>query len=582
MENLRNRIDLVNIPFTDRGSRLLLLRQNHQLMIRLAERWVKWEGEVGHYRKRPPIITGFQVLSEDGQVLRNMDVETYPYVVRIQNAAGRFDWCFLDFETFLISLPSGCYGFEFDVQAERARADFRGGTLHGKRNIAYTTNARILENSIEAIEDGGFHVRLKLLVGTGQALLLNVTPRMAFNRSIPNPESALAKQEAIWKAWFDAVPPVLDEFRAQYEYAWWIMRSGLVNTRYYFTREALLPSKVHYVGVWHWDQVFHALAYRHVDTNLAEDQLRIIIDHQREDGLLPDAIHDEGLINHLALPVDADVTKPPIMAWGALKLFEKSKHRDFLEEIYEPLVRWNRWWIESNVNENGLCEYRHPFSSGLDDSPLWDSGMPVVSPDLNAFLVIQCDSLAQIARLIGQDEAANTFSRNGEILLSNMIKHLWDAEAGVFWALYNGKPIPTLTPFNLLPLLTAKLPSDICQRLTKTLTSPALFWSNHPLATVALSDTNFDPMQMWRGPVWININYFFVDALQKTGQLELAADLRRKTLELVMQHPDIYEYYHPITGERPPKAAPMFGWSASLFIEMALDETRARSKAIGA
>jgi putative isomerase len=80
----------------------------------------------------------------------------------------------------------------------------------------------------------------------------------------------------------------------------------------------------------------------------------------------------------------------------------------------------------------------------------------------------------------------------------------------------------------------------------------------------------------------VNINYFFVDALQKTGQLELAADLRRKTLEMVMQHPDIYEYYHPITGERPPKAAPMFGWSASLFIEMALDETKARSKAIGA
>jgi hypothetical protein len=60
MENLRNRIDLVNIPFTDRGSRLLLLRQNHQLMIRLAERWVKWEGEVGHYRNALPSSQAFK------------------------------------------------------------------------------------------------------------------------------------------------------------------------------------------------------------------------------------------------------------------------------------------------------------------------------------------------------------------------------------------------------------------------------------------------------------------------------------------------------------------------------------------
>jgi len=43
-----------------------------------------------------------------------------------------------------------------------------------------------------------------------------------------------------------------------------------------------------------------------------------------------------------------------------------------------------------------------------------------------------------------------------------------------------------------------------------------------------------------------------------------------------MQHSDIFEYYHPFTAEKPPKAAPMFGWSAALFIEMALAETRPR------
>lgn len=552
----------------------MLFQHDHQFLIRLAERWVKWETEVGHYRQRLPIVSDLTFLDDAGQPLTDITLETYPHVAHIQTGIGLFSWTFIDTDTLLLQLPSGCYGIEFKVYADQAHPDFRGAILRGKRNVTYTSNARLLENTIEALENHAFQIRLKILAEPGDALLLNVTPRMAFNRSIPDPSEALAKAKATWDAWFAATPPVLEQYRAQYAYAWWVMRAGLVNTRYYFTREALLPSKIHYVGVWHWDQVFHALAYRHVDTRLAEDQLRIILDHQRKDGMLPDAIHDEGLIDHLTKPVEADVTKPPIMLWGALKLFEVSQHRDFLEEIYEPLSRWNDWWMNANRNANGLCEYQHPFSSGLDDNPLWDGGMPVVSPDLNTYLIIQCDSLAQIARLIGDEEAAQRHTAMSDSLLADMMKHSWDEKSGVFRALHNGEPISTLTPFNLLPLLIGRLPEAITARLVDNLTDPNLFWTPYPIATVSVSEPSFDPMQMWRGPVWININYLFIEALERHGRLELAAQLRQKTLELIMKHEDIYEYYHPMTGQRPPKAAPMFGWSAALFIEMALDATR--------
>ena len=40
-----------------------------------------------------------------------------------------------------------------------------------------------------------------------------------------------------------------------------------------------------------------------------------------------------------------------------------------------------------------------------------------------------------------------------------------------------------------------------------------------------------------------------------------------------MTHNDIYEYYHPMTAEHPPKSAPIFGWSASVFIDLAIQET---------
>jgi hypothetical protein len=574
---MHNRIDLVNIPFTDRGSRLLLFRQEHQFSLRLAERWQKWEQEVGHYRNRPPMITHFTLLTDAGLPVTDIRVESEAHAVWLHTALGVFTWVFVDPETILLRLPAGTYRLEFRVRADRGETDRRGGALRGKRNVAYTTNAHLIENALEAPEGGLFQARLRIAAGEGHILLLNVTPRIAYNRSLPDAEAVLQTAEANWRAWISAVPPVLDIYREQYEYAWWILRAGLVNTRYYFTREALLPSKIHYVGVWHWDQVFHAIAYRYIDTRLAEDQLRIMLDHQRADGLIPDAIHDEGLVDHLTTPVNADVTKPPLMAWGALKIFEATGHRDFLEEIYEPLMRWNDWWLHFSSDPGGLAHYMHPFSSGLDDNPLWDRGMPVVAPDLNTYLVLQSDSLARIAGIIGDPDGERRFTELAAALTERMLTQLWDAQRGDFRALLHGVPLETETPFGLLPLLTGRLPRPIIERLIDRLTDPQLFWTPYPLATVARRDPDFNPMQMWRGPVWVNINYLFVEALERAGYTTLAGELRRRTLEMVMGHRDIYEYYHPLTGERPPKAAPMFGWSAALFIDLAIQETRAQT-----
>jgi hypothetical protein len=32
------------------------------------------------------------------------------------------------------------------------------------------------------------------------------------------------------------VPQVLEEYQEQYYYAWWVMRAGLLSTRFFFTR----------------------------------------------------------------------------------------------------------------------------------------------------------------------------------------------------------------------------------------------------------------------------------------------------------------------------------------------------------
>lgn len=219
---------------------------------------------------------------------------------------------------------------------------------------------------------------------------------------------------------------------------------------------------------------------------------------------------------------------------------------------------------------DGLVQYNHPYSSGLDDNPLWDHGMPVESPDLNTYLCVQMGSLADIAGFLGMHAEAAMWRKRAAAIVQRMIKHMWDEEKGIFQALLNEQPLDTLTPFNLYPLWTGQLPDAIRVALLKHLTNPEEFWGEYALPSVAYNDASFDPAVMWRGPVWVNINYFFIEALRQLGEQQLADRLREKTLNLIMNQPSIYEYYNANTGEPPSTAADVFGWTAAVFIDLAI------------
>jgi hypothetical protein len=579
LDLLKDRIDLHHVPFSERGSRLMVFRKDDHFSVRLAERWFKLDSQLGSYRQRPPIVEALSLADGEGRPLP-FECVSYPHRIDCRTEIGVFALAFVDAETLLLTLPARPCGVTFEARLDRVQPDRRGGVLRLtgdiRRNIAYTTNAPIVSNEVHSPEAGRQVVRLQLAPAReGEALQLNITPRLGFNRYLPPAGEALEAAARTWHDWFAAAPPVEPALRQQYYYAWWIMRSGLISTRFYTTREAMTPSKIHYVGVWQWDAYFHALAYRHVDKRLAHDQLRILLDHQRDDGMIPDAVHDEGTVTHLDFPVQADVTKPPLLAWAAWKLYQTDGDEQFLNEIYEPIVRWNRWWFERNdLDGDGLCEYQHPFSSGLDDSPLWDEGMPVTAPDLNTYLCLQQEALGNIAEILGERQAAAEWRRRADRQAQRMIDRMWDPAAGTFWAQRQGKRIDVRTPFNLYPLLTGRMPPAIADRLMAHLTDERQFWTPFPVATVARDDPHFDPQRMWRGPTWVNVNYLLIEGLQRIGRSDVASILRRKTLDMVLGERDIYEYYHPLTGACDPSAASIFGWSAALFIDLAIQAAR--------
>src|SRR5687768_6135760 len=61
----------------------------------------------------------------------------------------------------------------------------------------------------------------------------------------------------------------------------------------------------------------------------------------------------------------------------------------------------------------------------------------------------------------------------------------------------------------------------------------------------------------------------------REGQL---AAYRTRRLDLVCCRAYIYEYPHFISGENPPNAASMFGWSPRMFIDLAIQAAHEKSQ----
>jgi glycogen debranching enzyme len=573
---LRNHIDICKVPFSDRGSRLLVMQEpgKSQLFVKLAERLTALDPDIEAYLRRPPFIRDLTLIDENGEALE-YELLTRPHVLYFQTRLGEFGLVFQDRRSLSFGIPADTTaGVRFHVSPQYWHKGLAGGAFKAVRDLTYQTTSDVVRNEITP-RDGGYDVEFIVRAGVDSAIVLTIHPEAATPPEALSFSSAHAAALARWQEWFSLVPEVAPRYRRTYAYAWWVMANNLISPQGKVTYESMAPSKINYVGLWLWDNAMHALAFRHVDADLARNQIRAMLAHQLPNGMLPDAVYDEGVVSTIDHPIIGEVTKPPILAWAAMKLHEVDPDLGFLSEIYLPLVRLNAWWFTMNDDDgDGLAQYNHPYSSGLDDSPLWDDGMPVESPDLNTYLCIQMSALAEIAHLLGFEAEGRMWRRRSAAIVKRMIEDFWDEDAGLFWALRDGEPVRVVTPFNLYPLWTGQLPAHIRERLIAHLTDVTSFDGEFTLPTVARNDPKYDPCCMWRGPVWANINYFFIEALELVHEFDLAHQLQRKTLDLIMRHPTIYEYYNSLTGEAPETAADIFGWTAAVFIDLAIKASR--------
>ena len=167
----------------------------------------------------------------------------------------------------------------------------------------------------------------------------------------------------------------------------------------------------------------------------------------------------------------------------------------------------------------------------------------------NAIMVENLQRLVYIAEKLERGYDAEYFSRKRDAMIKAMRALMF--EDGFYWSTFgeNYQKIKVKTWAIFAPLFAKLLSRDEAEILVKNhLTNPKEFWCPYPISTVSVNEPSFNPKDMWRGPVWLAVNWFVYQGLKNYGYNEEAAALKEKSLALIAKN-GFREYFNPLTGE---------------------------------
>jgi hypothetical protein len=407
-----------------------------------------------------------------------------------------------------------------------------------------------------------------------------------------------------------------------------------------------------YPHQWSWDSAFIAIGYAHYNQDRAVKELNHLFDSQWKNGLLPQIVFNPRFSAYFP-GVDfwqadrspnaprnrktSGVIQPPVHASAALCVYQHAEDevhaREFLEVAFPRLAAWHEYlYRERDPEGEGLVYIRHPWESGMDNSPMWDEimlrlylrpdeipnyqrvdteFMPIGDRPLDTaydrfawlvqffagrdydearirescpFLVqdvlfntLLCQAnrdLAEIARLIEEDPSPLEVRANRTARVIN--EKLWDEEHGIYldFDLVTNEPIRVYAAGGFSPLYAGVPDEDQAQRMLDMLRTAGFGLGTrmgYPVPSYDRYGYGFSPEQYWRGPVWVNINWLLLRGLQRYGFDEQAESLRQATLDLIRLG-GFHEYFHPTTGYG--FGSHLFSWTAALLLDILLEEDR--------
>jgi hypothetical protein len=132
----------------------------------------------------------------------------------------------------------------------------------------------------------------------------------------------------------------------------------------------------------------------------------------------------------------------PLLASLAWRIYQFTQDDAFLAQVFPRLLRLIQCWFSERQDRDndGVPEWTHPMQTGFEDHPLfahwqpWSQGADITqaeSPELCAFLYHECQTLAAIAHLLGNEEtvcALEALAENQKIAVETS----WNAERACY------------------------------------------------------------------------------------------------------------------------------------------------------
>ncbi len=412
----------------------------------------------------------------------------------------------------------------------------------------------------------------------------------------------------------------LSSLHQGYRLATYITWSCMVRTEGFLPRPAMYMSKNRMANIWSWDHCFNAMAQIYKNPALAWDQFCIFFDRQHPSGVLPDYMN-----NRYAT---WSCCKPPIHGWALDWMIKRDVSGyitdDRLSEIYGPLTLWTKWWFRyRDCDKDGIPQYNHGNDSGWDNSTIFSQGVPVESPDLSALLVLQMETLAHIAKRLGNSRDSLVWKTGSQQLLDRMISHFWNGEKlnAILLAPHPGLPglpgnnrialpssgkvqldtqsdtgrdtgqdtwtgnqrrlggqLPeylkylhqTIESQSLLPyvsiVLGKRLPVDVRRYLVSALATPGKFLTHFGLATESIDSPYYESDGYWRGPIWAPATMLIVEGLCQAGEETLSKDIARRFCKMAATS-GMAENFDALSGKGLQDRA--FTWTSSVYMILA-------------
>ncbi len=323
-----------------------------------------------------------------------------------------------------------------------------------------------------------------------------------------------------------------------------------------------------------WDTFFAATMAGIGDRDLAYANAMEILREETPQGFVPNYARSGGWKSF-------DRSEPPVGAITVLGLYQQYHDRWFLEDTFEPLLKWNRWWAAQRDidgylawGSDGSTEPQNLddrsrgtragaiLESGLDNSPMYDDTtydaqkhvLEFADVGLMSMYIADCDALAGIADAIGRQNEAKELRARGTRYRAKLAT-LWNGKAGIFLNkdLHTGEWSTRLSPTNFYPMLAkAATPEQARTMIEKHLLNPGEFWGEWIMPSIARDDPAFHDQNYWRGRIWGPMNYLVYLGLENYDDAETRREFAQKSYALFLkewtQNGHVHENYNALLG----------------------------------